>query len=804
MSLAMAASPRAAPALTGRLGSFLRTELAPFPGRLGRALRIAILCMAVTLVFMAFGMPEAALAAYLVFFASKDDAASSSIDGFVLMILIVLIIGLAFVVTAATLGSPALRVITMSLLVFAGMFLTATTALGPVASSLAMVLAMALTAPDRIGDPQLIETAFFWMLPVGLVPMGLLILLNLVAGRSPVRLYRELLGERLAAVAGALQRSTAAARERVLTALREGDARSADFTKMTRKLHLLPRPQLAQLEAMERLSMRLLSAVAARGSMPAATAGGDGDGVDANADDAERWPRDAAAQRSRQLRALARTQAWLQGRRPCGQQACEPRPVAQAGGAAPAQPPADALTASADEEIDQVIGALERVRAGDPAAVARARGAPAPSAHGGFFVADAFSNPQHAQYALKTTLAVIACYLFFIATDWPSIHTCVITCFYVALGSVAETMHKLTLRLIGCAIGALLSYAVLIFAFPHMTSVGSLTLVIGAVALVSAWIGVGSERSAYIGLQIALCFFLAILHAPGPYVELDVASGRLIGVIVGNLAIAILFTALWPVSAEGKVRARFGDALAEIAKLLRAPDSAAAAARCGDHFNAALTQARDAAELVGFEPRPIRPSAERQRDAARLAELAESLYLLGAQLAQQRLRLLPRPAPGPGREPASPGPQQRTPEQQTPEQQTPEQQTPEQQAVEQQAVEQQAVEQQTVEQRTIPALPPALRTQIEAADRARAEALAAFAERVRAGPDHCAAVHPPALPGPVRLVRSELPTPALESALDQRLGLYQQFDQRLAQLFALARPAPRWPRAAELGKKRRE
>jgi multidrug resistance protein MdtO len=39
------------------------------------------------------------------------------------------------------------------------------------------------------------------------------------------------------------------------------------------------------------------------------------------------------------------------------------------------------------------------------------------------------------------------CYLFYIGTDWPGIHTCVITCFYVALGSVAETLHKLTLRL---------------------------------------------------------------------------------------------------------------------------------------------------------------------------------------------------------------------------------------------------------------------------------------------------------------------------------------------------------------------
>ncbi|WP_462330179.1 hypothetical protein, partial [Thiohalocapsa halophila] len=43
---------------------------------------------------------------------------------------------------AATLGSPALRVLTVGLLLFGGMFLAATTPLGPVASSVAMVLAM--------------------------------------------------------------------------------------------------------------------------------------------------------------------------------------------------------------------------------------------------------------------------------------------------------------------------------------------------------------------------------------------------------------------------------------------------------------------------------------------------------------------------------------------------------------------------------------------------------------------------------------------------------------------------------------
>ncbi len=691
----------------GRFGAFLRAELAPFPGRFGRALRISILCMLVVMVFMAFGMPESALAAYLVFFASKDDAVTSSIDGFVLMMLIVLAIGIAFVATAVTLGSPALRVLTLALLVFGGMFLAATTPLGPAASSVAMILAMALTAPDLIGYPQLIETAFFWILPVGLVPMALLIFMNLVAGRSPTRLYRELLRERFAAARAAL-RGEDADGGRVLTLLHEGDTRSADFAKMIRLLHLLPTPRLAQLEAMERLSMRLLTALAARpllapAAVPTAPPGAAG----------------ADARQHQQAAVLGRCEAWLArpSRRRRDDAAYAPDT------ANPAQPGYPAC--APEQEVDQVLGELERVCAGEAAAVARARGEAPPAAGGGLLAADAFSNPDHSRYAFKTTLAVIVCYLFYIAVDWPSIHTCVITCFYVALSSVAETMHKLTLRLIGCTIGAVLSYAVLIFGFPHMTSVGSLVLVIGLVTFISAWIGVGSERTSYIGLQIALCFFLATLHGFGPTVELDVASGRLIGVVVGNLAVAVFFISLWPVSAEGQVRRRFAEGLEGIAAVLAKPQSPAAVARAGDGINRAFTEAQDAAELVVFEPARIRPSRERRREAARLVALADGLYVVGAQLAQQRLRLAAASA------------------------------------------------------ETLAA--------IAAADQARADALAAFATHLQARAPGAPAPGPlPALPAPPADTLAF--AARTDEHCDERGRLYRVFDAQLRELLALARP----------------
>ena len=108
------------------------------------------------------------------------------------------------------------------------------------------------------------------------------------------------------------------------------------------------------------------------------------------------------------------------------------------------------------------------------------------------------------------------CYLLYTLLDWPGIHTCVITCYIVSLGSAGETVQKLRLRLAGCVIGALAGTAASVFIVPHMDSIASLLALVSIAAALSAWIAVGPPAIAYAGFQIAFAFFLCVIQGAGP------------------------------------------------------------------------------------------------------------------------------------------------------------------------------------------------------------------------------------------------------------------------------------------------
>jgi multidrug resistance protein MdtO len=292
------------------------------------------------------------------------------------------------------------------------------------------------------------------------------------------------------------------------------------------------------------------------------------------------------------------------------------------------------------EQMEALVGSMERVVAGGP----RADLGPAPKAENkgsGFFVPDAFTAPRHVRHAVKGTAAVLICYLTIVLLDWSKIATCIITCFVVGLPSAGETTQKLTLRIIGACVGALLGLATIVIVLPNTTDIAGLSLLIALGALPAAWIAVGPPTVAYIGFQIAFAFFLCVLQGSSPAFDLTVARDRIIGVLFGDAVMFLIFANVYPASILGRLK---GDVAALLGKCRSAVAAISAAqpvaARAG-----AVAEAEALLDRIGAEAAAFGYETRRSRDA-RLQSHATRLSLAALHgLVGQIARLAAYPAP---------------------------------------------------------------------------------------------------------------------------------------------------------------
>src|ERR1700722_20738849 len=99
-------------AVTERIESFLQeigALLAPFPGRLEFAARLALICTLTILVAEIYQTPDPALTVYVAFFVMKPDRAGSVVTSIVMLLLITVIIGLVLVLAVEVIEQPLWR-----------------------------------------------------------------------------------------------------------------------------------------------------------------------------------------------------------------------------------------------------------------------------------------------------------------------------------------------------------------------------------------------------------------------------------------------------------------------------------------------------------------------------------------------------------------------------------------------------------------------------------------------------------------------------------------------------------------------
>jgi multidrug resistance protein MdtO len=596
------------------LVALLRRELRPTPGRLGDCLRIVVVLLGLIAIAETFRLSEVALSAYIVLFVSGREAVTTILTALLAGIAVVLAIFVAIAVFMLSLSEPALRIPLMAAMTFVAMFLSRTATPGPVFFVAGFIIAYGLTLGDQVlglalqpataanaeqfalpeivfGPPtEALLRFLLWLSLAVALPIILVIVANLLTGRDPARLLYQALAERLATAARFCAGKSGA--ERRL------EAQAFEGTAQLHKLHHLagllhrgqPRWGASLIDEISRLGLLLLAWLRVAGDA--------------------RNPLVPAADACR----LAK-RALQDGEAP----SAEPVTITATGAARPVA-----------DRISRTLRAIEETLAGTAAGQEAHGGAKAPRR---LLAADAFTNPEYARFAFKVTLAVMICYFAMNLTDWPGIHTCVITCFFVALGTVGETIHKATLRFIGCLIGAGLGLGAILLLMPLMTDLGDLLLLLAPVTLLAAWVASGSERIAYAGLQISLAFYLVVLQGYGPTIDMYTARDRTIGILFGNIVILVIFTTIWPVSVANVVRTSLAKALEQLAALVglgARPDGevSQAARSAGDMaFGQAIAQARAVLVNDPFETSEVRRAVGRRLIDATVVEEVGRLFI---------------------------------------------------------------------------------------------------------------------------------------------------------------------------------
>jgi multidrug resistance protein MdtO len=225
-----------------------------------------------------------------------------------------------------------------------------------------------------------------------------------------------------------------------------------------------------------------------------------------------------------------------------------------------------------------------------------------------FFVSDAFSNPAHVQFALRGTLAAMVCYITYTAIDWRGLSTSVPTCFITALTTVGSSRQKQILRLAGAAIGGIIfGMGAQVFVLPYVDSIAGFALLFAFVTAISAWIGSASARLSYLGVQLALAYYLINLQEFTIQTSLAIARDRVFGVLLGLMSMWLIFDRLWVRNALDEMQSVFAHNLemfAQLAEELLDPDQVHAILRIRqlrDRINAGFDAVRAQSDAILFE-----------------------------------------------------------------------------------------------------------------------------------------------------------------------------------------------------------
>ncbi len=593
------------------LHSFLRSELAPWPGRFDAVLRFAVCITLAILGTFYLQMPMLEVAIIVIFFTVMENTVLTYIACVLVVIGTLFIAVLDNLFLGLTLDYPLIRVLFSSLVVFFGMYLLRAGPLIGIMGFLGALCVMFLQSNmPLLPNGEIMLRINLWSSITMLFAVGIvLVVCTLVRPDFPSRsLPREMLRQ-IRDITRALEDKTSGEKSLLLSA----DMVERDLTRLHRLLEFaaiekkdIKRKKnwhLARVSTLDRLHM----AAANISWLPSF----------------EITP--AMGEALRQTReACLHFGAALEKNEPFRLEAY------------PDVPEDDNTPLAA--ELREIRGALRALSDAADAEYPPFEGPKIP-----LLLPDATTNPTYVRFALKTVLATLLCLFFYKVTLWEGIHTCIITCIVVAQSSLGATAQKSLLRISGCVVGSIIALLVSVFIMPHIDDVTWYILICLAVLLPSAWVALGSPRSNYAGMQMAIAFALALMTKSGPDINLTEIRDRIIGILVGVVVSTVVHALIWPEKEESSLRK-------SMSALLRAAADMAESGRHENHLDrqthlreaesnawALLSKCREVRTKAVLEP-ALAPGDRDFAAQARqwLGDAQDLLFKLHARLAAER------------------------------------------------------------------------------------------------------------------------------------------------------------------------
>ncbi|MGB0135109.1 FUSC family protein [Dokdonella sp.] len=587
---------RAGEATTSRLNELLRL-LQARPGRLEFALRLALIAALTTLVIQTYQTFLPSLAAYIVLFLNKPDRTTSLLLNVGALIAVSVLVALLFPLVIAVVDRPVWRLASMTAASLIILYLASSANAQEPGGILALILAfgLSLTGMIPVGEAATRALLYAWLLVA--TPAVVSIVVNLTLAPSPRRLIEKALAWRLNLSARMLTGTDTNGRRTFYDARDEGDEQIRQWLKLAALERSVPAVDLNALQHANESTTAVLASVDAIANQP-----------------------DAALS--------------IATRRQLGDTLIQMASILERGGY-----PIDVVLEPTDDTdsartSNACAGLLELEKAlatfAEPSAAdtdTRDQPAPTDRQPAKSALDELISNPTHVRYAVKTTFAAIFCYLVYTLLDWPGIHTAMITVYIVSLGSTAETAQKVILRITGAVLGGILGMLAIVFLIPSMDSIMPLLALVFVGMLGASWIAVGDERISYAGFQIAFAFLLCVLQGWHPEYDLSIARDRVIGVLLGNVVVYLVFTGIWPVTIASRIDPAIGKVMRSLNGLLAGASRSVRLASLAQVQSGMGALKRDL-DLLGFEPSSIRPPRPWVQTRASVARHIDTLQRL--------------------------------------------------------------------------------------------------------------------------------------------------------------------------------